>query len=67
MREIGINFVILHINTYKVEGDRVGGGDGGLGGSRKLEVMGAGSVQEAGEERAGNGIPKGVGAGGNRE
>ena len=37
-----------------------GGGDG------KPGVLGAGSLREAGEERARDGIPKGAGAGRNR-
>ena len=31
------------------------------------EVMGAGSLCEVGEERVGDGIPKGTGVGGNRK
>ena len=42
-----------------MEGDSGGGGDQG--------VMGAGSLQEAGEERVGDGIPKGTGVGRNRK
>ena len=42
-----------------VEGDSWGGGDRG--------VKGLGSLQEAGEERVGDGIPKGTGIGRNRK
>ena len=42
----------------RVEADRGGGNPG---------VTGAGSVREAGEERAGDGIPKGAGVGRNRK
>ena len=41
-------------------------GRGGGAGISIREVIGAGSPREAGEERAGDGIPKGAEAGRNR-
>ena len=55
--------LIIIVNRFSEKFSHLSGGGKGSG---KPEVMGVGSLREVGEERVGDGIPKGAGARRNR-